>query len=234
MISKNRYNAIILAPEITKGMKSIGSKALLPVSKNMSIIEYQINCLKKYYNPIDIFVCTGFDHEKIRKKTSKYKNIHYIYNSNYATDNHGASISLCLQQHKLDSAIILNNGVLMFNKLPSLTTSSIFTMNECRNNEFEIGCSSGTKIDYLFYGLPTKWAECMYLDHNGMQIIKDIIKTKNIDKLFLFEIINLILIKMHGINTLPVKKNTFIKINSLKDVTIAKKHYEKSIRTQIQ
>ena len=42
MISNSPNNAIILAQEITKGMKSLGPKCLLSIHKNTTIIEYQI------------------------------------------------------------------------------------------------------------------------------------------------------------------------------------------------
>ena len=47
---------LIITPEITKGMKSVGSKCLLPLRKNLSIIEYQVMQAQKisrkciYYN----------------------------------------------------------------------------------------------------------------------------------------------------------------------------------------
>ena len=73
MNKKSPLSAIILASEITKGMKSIGSKALLPISGSVTLIDYQIQFLKRFYNPVEIYICTGFDHEKIVKKNNEKK-----------------------------------------------------------------------------------------------------------------------------------------------------------------
>ena len=48
-------NAIIIIPEITKGMKSIGSKSLLKI-KNVSVLEYQIKQIKAINRNIHIVI----------------------------------------------------------------------------------------------------------------------------------------------------------------------------------
>ena len=102
----NGINAILLVSDITKGMKSIGSKALLNLSKHITIIDHQIQYLKKDYYPINIYIGRGFEHDKIIKKTSKYNNVFCVYNKDYETDNQCGSLIQCLQSYKLDNAII--------------------------------------------------------------------------------------------------------------------------------
>ena len=81
-------NALILAPEITRGMKSLGSKALLEIKKKISVIEHQIHLLKNICRDIKITAITGFESEKIIPILEKH-NINYIYNPNYKnTNNH--------------------------------------------------------------------------------------------------------------------------------------------------
>ena len=67
--------AIILVSEITRGMKSIGSKSLLPISKELTAIDHQIKYIKKHNNPNQIILCAGFDYAKICNHTKKYNNI---------------------------------------------------------------------------------------------------------------------------------------------------------------
>jgi choline kinase len=69
-------SALILVPEITKGMKSIGSKSLLEIKKNLSVLDYQIQSIKNIDKNIKIIVCTGFESEKIISIITKnYNNI---------------------------------------------------------------------------------------------------------------------------------------------------------------
>ena len=53
-------HALIIASEVTKGMKSIGSKSLLKIKNSVLVIEHQIIELQKQHKHIDITVATGF------------------------------------------------------------------------------------------------------------------------------------------------------------------------------
>ena len=54
-MSNNPTNIIILASEITKGMKSVGPKCLLDITTNKRIVDYQIQFFKKYYKIISVY-----------------------------------------------------------------------------------------------------------------------------------------------------------------------------------
>jgi hypothetical protein len=47
-------DALILVPEITKGMKSIGSKSLLEIKKKLSVLDYQIQSIRNIDKNIKI------------------------------------------------------------------------------------------------------------------------------------------------------------------------------------
>jgi GTP:adenosylcobinamide-phosphate guanylyltransferase len=228
--NKQPLSAIILASEITKGMKSIGSKALLPISGSTTIIDYQIQSLKRFYNPIDIYICTGFDHDKIVKKTQKYKDIKYIYNKNYIKHNQMDSLLLCLDRYKLNHALIINNGVLISEKIHLDTNTEIFTINSPKKTDFSIGCNiSNLYTNYLFYDLPHKWVECVFINNDAIQALLEYSKIKDISKLFLFEGLNILSENIHPLKTKEIHKTAAIKINTIKDLSKAKKYYEKYI-----
>ena len=110
-------NVVILVPEITKGMKSIGSKALLKIKQSMSVIDYQIHEIRKYSSQTKISIVSGFEHDKIHKLYNHSKNIEVLYNNTYANTNHGASLSVFLEskdsiKHNL---LVIANGVLFKN-----------------------------------------------------------------------------------------------------------------------
>lgn len=231
MSKKSTLSAVILASEITKGMKSIGSKALLPISGSITLIDYQIQFLKRFYNPIEIYICTGFDHEKIVKKTQKYKDIKYIYNKEYATHNQMDSLLLCLKQHNLNHAFIINNGVLISQKVQiDNQHTQIFTINSSKKIEFGIGCNiNEDHTNYLFYDLPNKWIECAFINGTTIEFLLEYSKVKDLSKLFLFEGLNIISENMHHLKTKEIDKTSAIKINTIKDLSRAKKYYEKHI-----
>lgn len=232
-MSKNKAPlcAVILASEITKGMKSIGSKALLPISGSITLIDYQIQFLKRFYNPIQIYICTGFDHEKIIKKTQKYKDIKYIYNKNYAIHNQMDSLLLCLNEHKLNHALVINNGVLISQKIYiDSKNTEIFTINSAKKIEFGIGCNiQDNETNYLFYDLPNKWIECAFINSDVIKFLLEYSKIKDLSKLFLFEGLNIIAENLHTLPIHELEKTSAIKINTIKDLSRAKKYYEKHI-----
>ena len=87
-------DALIIAPEITKGMKSLGSKALLTIKNSISILDYQIQELKKIDKNIFIYIATGFESDKVEKTARKYSNTKIIENNKYETSNQTKCLSL--------------------------------------------------------------------------------------------------------------------------------------------
>ena len=166
MILKNPNNAIILVPEITKGMKSIGSKALLEISNNTTILEYQIQYLKKFYYPINIYICTGFEHDKIIKTTEKYKNVFYSFNSDYEADNQVGSLTKCILEHNIaNHTLVLSNGLIPIDRISiHKNQCSIQLTDKITKIPFQIGSTNENNLSYLFYGLPFKWTE--FIHHN--------------------------------------------------------------------
>jgi len=215
-------DALIIISEITKGMKSVGSKALLKVN-DLSIIEHQINQVKAINRNIKINIVTGFDHDRICKLLlKKYKNINIIYNDRYSEINQAGDLLLFLNKKPLANKILLiNNGIIFKNSCITNETlngrSKIYLLDKPKNN-FIIGCNGSEKIEYLFYDLPCAWSECLFLNSESISLLKDLTESNNMDQMYLFEIIN----KLMGQNILFdkvfVKKNNILKINGVKDL----------------
>lgn len=229
MKSPKLDTAIILISEITKGMKSFGSKALLGLNNNLTILDHQIQYLKKHYNPAQIILCTGFDHNKIVEYTKKYKNIHYYFHNNYIGDNQAGCLVDCIKDNNISDALIMTNGVILFNKIklsPNSSTYFIKHKNDKKNN-FEIGTSNIDNDGYLFYDLDNKWIELVYLNTQDLSHIKNNISLySKTSKLFLFELINQFRLT-YSINFVVIDNIQALKINSVKDMTYAKKIYKK-------
>jgi len=236
MILKSQNNAIILVQEITKGMKSVGSKALLELYKNTSVLEYQIQYLKRFYYPINIYVCTGFEHEKIVKTTQKYKNVYYSFNREYETDNQVGSLIKCLKEYdNIKNALVFSNGLIPIDKIKiNRNESSIQVTDKPSKIPFQIGTNNNSDLSYLFYGLPYKWTEFIYLNKDSINQTIELTGKKNYCKMFLFELINILLDHGLKIKIEHTQKNTPIKINNIKDLGIAKKYYEKHLYHKIK
>jgi CTP:phosphocholine cytidylyltransferase-like protein len=220
---------LIIAPEITKGMKSSGSKALLKIKHSISVIEYQINEIKKYYKDANINIVTGFEHEKIQKI---YKNspINIIYNTNYTTTNHGEAIKLFLQKDERSSfnnLLVITNGILFKNKpfgttkqLESVNVDSIAYCIDKPKSNFNIGYNGDENIEYLFFDLPNKWTECVLFNKEATSYLKNI--NNNISKMYLFEIINHLIDNDINFQSIQINKKYFLKINNTKDIPKAR------------
>lgn len=232
MKPNNPETAIILVSEITKGMKSIGSKSLLKIDENLTPIDHQIQYLKKYYNPIKIILCTGFDHDKIKHHVKKYKNVELCFNTDYLNDNQGGSLVKCLKTHKPNNTLILTNGLLLFDKIKFKDSSSTYFIDATKDkrNYFEIGSNNINQDGYLFYDLNNKWIELLFLHQKDIQILTDVKDISMVSKLFLFELINKIrTLENNSLEFIKLLKQDIypIKINNLKDLTYAKKYYKK-------
>ncbi len=220
-------NALILAPEITRGMKSLGSKALLEIKKKISVIEYQIHLLKNISRDINITAITGFESEKIIPILEK-NHINYIYNHNYKNTNQSYSLKIFLEDNTdIDNLLIINNGILFKEntiKKQMLTgESKIFLLNKAKEN-FVLGCSAQQTLEYIFYDLPELWSECIFFNKNMLDLVNDILDNNHVNNMYLFEIINSILSSPSclPLEKIYIDKKNIMKINSQKDLNKAK------------
>jgi len=216
---------VFIIPEITKGMKSFGPKALIPL-KGRTLIEHQIELIRSVYKNNSIYLLTGFESEKIKKtiSTSKYiskKNIFILENKNYETHGQIASVFEYLDNRNTkNGAIFLNNGIITkfnFQKNIQVESNSIFFIQGKKIN-FNLGCNSIENTEYLFYDLPILWSECVYLNNETLGFVRDLILPHELKTLFFFEIINKLLDKSVVIQNIIIPKSQITKVNNIKDI----------------
>lgn len=217
---------LIIMPEITKGMKSIGSKALLPINSKNTILDYQIKSIKIMNRQNKIYLSTGFQHNKVKKVADKYKNVHSIYEPNYENCNESKHIINYIKHNidNLNNLFIIKNGVLFknrcFGSIRKKDKSKIFFLDRDKDN-FNIGCHTRDS-KYLFYELQQKWCECAFLVKSDLQKILAMNEQKLIDNYFLFEIINF-LQESSDIEHHTIPYRNIIKVNSANDIKKAKR-----------
>ena len=218
-------HVLILVPEITKGMKSLGSKALLDIKKHTKVLEYQIHNIKNFDVKTQITVATGFEADKIHCVLDKI-NIEYTFNPTYRDTNQGESIRLYLEKYSPKHLLIINNGILMKNNTltKSLLSgqSKLFLLDKAKEN-FNLGCASTKSItEYIFYDLPEPWAECVYLDKEAINSLSVIVQQNKTSQMYLFELLNEMLSSSTILDKHYLNKTKIMKINTIKDLPKAK------------
>lgn len=218
-------DVLIIVPEITKGMKSIGSKALLVIKDPITIIDYQINQIKKCLSSdANITIATGFEAEKIKRSISEKHNVKFIYNPKYKTTNQAECLSLYLKNNFSENLFVISNGIIFKNTkfdIGKQSGSKIFVIDKPKYN-FTIGCSDSENTEYLFYDLPVIWSECFFLDKIGIDMLKVISNKENIEQLYLFELINKLIDNQIIFKKEYVSKKNIMKIINNKDISKAK------------
>jgi len=217
-------NYLILMPEITKGMKSVGSKALLRLNANLTILDYQIKSIKSLNRRNKIFLSTGFQNNKILKAIDGYKNVTTIYEKDYMNYNDSKHLINYIKHTKtLEDVFVVNNGVLFRKdcfKSIKKNESKIFLLDKPKDN-FNIGCSTDECV-YLFYDLPKKWSECIFLKKDALEKIYTFNQQKSIEHYFLFETINYIN-ELIPIKPIITSHRNIMKLNSISDLPKAKR-----------
>lgn len=216
---------LLLIPEITKGMKSLGSKSLLKIKNSTTVLEYQISQLRKHNPKSTIFIGTGFESDKIKKHFGHYNKIEFIDNPVYIKTNQSKLIESFVASYTSENLLVISNGILFKNdpfSVRDAESSKIFLIDKPKNH-FNIGCNSTEKIHYLFYDLPSVWSECVLFDKPALRSIRQLSLKTYIDQMYLFELINLLLDNpdLHFEKQIISKKD-IMKINSIKDITSAK------------
>lgn len=218
-------DVLIMIPEITKGMKSIGSKALLDIKKQIKVIDNQIQTVKTIDQSAQITVATGFENDKIEHALKKFSNIQVIYNPLYKETNQAEALRLYLSNYYPTKLFIINNGILLKPKAVAKTSlsgeSKIFILDKPKEN-FNLGCATNQQTEYIFYDLPEPWSECIYLNSGAITSMRDALADYNTKQMYLFEIVNTIISKHIPITKHYVSKTNIMKITGIKDLGKAK------------
>lgn len=217
-------NVLIIIPEITKGMKSIGSKSLLKIKNNIPILEYQIQQIKHINHKIKICVSTGFEGDRVAKTLRKYK-VDILHNPDYSITNQAKCVEMFIKKYSPDNMLLISNGILFRNQpfdLDNLSESKIFLIDKPKIN-FNIGCAhENDNVNYLFYDLPVVWSECVFLNRSSVELLENLWSKINMNQMYLFEVINTLILNNAIFHKKYISKKDIMKINNIKDLNKAK------------
>lgn len=214
-----KYNIVLFSYEITKGMKSKGSKGLSLLTKNKTqdfLINHQINLLKTLcpFNRNHFSIILGFDKDKIKKKID-LQNIEIIDNDRYEKLGQAYALELAMKNVNKDyntivatSSMALDLNSDTIKNIDSLNHSSIITTTK-QNNLLNVGVTVGANntVEYMFFDLqPMLWTELFVIHKNNYSLFTEL--CSNNQQKSLFEIINMSLkyTSIECINANKVKK----------------------------
>lgn len=222
----NNINILILASEITRGMKSIGPKCLLKLNTHLSILDYQIQQAKTTFKNPNIIVLTGFESERVRKHLENYHpDASVVCDTSYASSNQTSAVLTALHSlENLTNLLVIGSGILFkhYPKIKSNDQCILFYLDKTKDN-FNIGSFNKSNTQYLFYGLPNSWSECVFLNHNAIKFISKLDK-EIFGQLYLFETINKLLeIENIIFGSQVIDKKNIFKVASHKDIIKAKR-----------
>lgn len=233
--------AIILAAgkgsRISKIIKS-KPKSFLELSKNFSIIDYQINILRKI-NIKKILILTGYKDGHFKKKFKAEKDIKIIFNKNWNKTNVLYSFSLAIPFINDDFIFLHADSLIeisIYKKLKKKNEITIpFEKKKCGYEEMKIYkilnklYLTKSKLKNKYFG---EFVGVAFFPKKSKKVIIEGIKflKKNIDfKSFFFEeMINYICKNQkHKVRVLNIKNSKFQEVDFFSDYKKAKKKFGK-------
>lgn len=193
---KPDYEIIIPAAGLGHRMKYYGPKSLTLITPDIFLLQHQLNMIKKHMrrNPRIILV-VGYQAKKIMDIIPN--DIVVVENENYETTNVVRSIGMGLRASITNNVVVIY-GDLVFNKyalnlnIGEQSQILIDTNNTMTDNE--VGCLiQDNELQQLWYDLPNKWAQILYLTGHELELAKQICWSPQYFKMFGFEMINKIL-----------------------------------------
>jgi len=190
----------IIIPTAGEGcrMKAYGTKSLIKIKDNLTILEYQIQLVRKRFGPyITIIVVSGFESDKI--VTHSPESIIHVENERYSETSVVHSIGLGLKATITNRALIIY-GDLIFNYdtlLQPLDVKSLLFIDTSNTmTENEVGCIiTDGRVENLMYDLPNKWAQIIYLTGKELKLCRQYSCNPTYEKWLGFELLNLLITK---------------------------------------
>lgn len=218
----NKYSIIILNALPDKKIKSIGNKCLIKIYKNYHLIDYYIYLFNTIFNNPEIIIIGGFDGKRLKKyiNTNLSKNnIKYVEHNIDVNTNIGTSLKYAkdLINNKncfiINSSLIFNNSIKK-NLIPNLNSSFILVNNKIKGN---IGYIGDETVINCYYDLPNTIFDCLYICEQDYNKFIDICNS-NIEKYYLFEIMNECIKYNIRLKPINITKKTIGSIDSIQSI----------------
>ncbi len=210
---------IILSAGVGNRMRSYGPKCLFKTSDE-TILDKQLSTIKLNFSNNEVILVVGFEANKVIKKLSG--DIRIVENQLYQATNSSESLRLAINNSVSDKIFFIH-GDLIFNKetLSNLDFSRSFVVVDSNQQikDDEVGLTVvNNRATFFSYGLDTKWCQMAYIRGKEFSILKSLYSKPGKDKLYTFEMLNMI-IEKKGVLTVVEPEGMCIKeIDSFKDL----------------
>lgn len=202
---KKPISVILLCTLPDQGMKSLGSKSLVKVDKNNTLLEKQIKNIKSGLGrrQYEIIISCCFDCYKVKKIASKHESKYNIEMISHGEENmnFGGALLACIKECKYKDIIFINYGCLfnrnVIRKLSNCEDNKIIvTKKSQRNSHISVGCNIDIddNINHIFYGLdPYKYMDIGYLNSGSIDFMSSYLYYKKHINKFTFEVVNILI-----------------------------------------
>jgi choline kinase len=224
----NNVSIIIPVAGIGKRMRSYGPKASIRLNDNETVISRQLRILNNIYPMAEFVLVLGFEASKVEKEIPKYiKNIKIVYNHDYEETNVAYSLGLGAQAASSDNLLIVYGDLVFniatFDGFYPFRSMAIIDKKGYIGKQ-EVGLTTYKDAASIFsYGLPTKWAQIVYLTDKEADMFKRLSLDKAKRKLFGFELLNNILLYNGEIAIVEPENMKIAEIDTSKDIDLARK-----------
>jgi len=219
----SELDIIIPAAGLGKRMKSYGTKSLIKVYKEKTILDLQLEKINKIFPKANIILITGFKSDELMENSPD--NIVKIENESYHSTNVARSIGIGLRASKNNVLVIY--GDLVFNNqclecIRFNHSGIVASKNLMKKNE--VGCTVNNKlaVENMMYDLEVKWGQISFFKGYELKLLKKICWNPNNYNLFGFEVINNIINYGGSMNVFNDKDAKVIDIDSYKDIELVK------------
>ena len=199
---------VLLCGAMGYRMKSYGPRCLIPYEGKT----FNIKCV---FPNSDIIITTGFESDKITKKT----NLRIVENQLHETTNTMEEVRLAFNNCMTDNIVFINgNMVIQEGSLQGITNrgSSVLVEDDVSNNEVGVTITD-SYIQGFAYALKPKWKDIVYLEDREFKSLKKISSDRDINKWFLWEGLDKMLSKKCRLQPVHNQKE-IIKIERSKDI----------------
>jgi NDP-sugar pyrophosphorylase family protein len=215
---KYHITFVILAATQNTRINSDLPVPLLPVNKQIRLIDKQYDTIRKLYQYSDIYLGVGYRADEIYRYVQG--RIKTIENERFAKTGATRTLSLLLRAIHNSHVIILDGNVIfdidfIYNLSPS--HSSIITSNILDKSKIGVVSHDNIVTDFSF-GSPQKWCKLSHITGNDLTFLQKVVHDKSNEHLSLFESFEQMINNGGTLHTVECSDSRFSDIDSMASV----------------
>lgn len=191
--SPDEIVVIIAAAGERPRMKTLGVRSLIPIKGKKTLIDLQLDVLRRELPKSEIIVVGGYESDRLFSRLPN--GIKVVENEKYAETGVVRTIGIALRA-TLASAAVIVYGDVFFNQwaIRGVADGGSVAISDSRNHieKHEVGLVTDEKgnITNFAFGLPIKWGQICFLCGDELKMLRTICADRSNDRLLGFEALN--------------------------------------------